>query len=346
MKPDRPTKEILKFEFHFYKVRCMLQESQFYLMKILFDDCQYQSTLQTGKNPKFNFDKIIIKEMRFDEMESKYFEIIIYCLPSSFDCFKEGGSIENMIKKSKIFSSFKIDLLTLAVGPEYHNIILTSPKNSEKLGRIMYTITCKQISNISVKINSVKIQMNELLQNNIALSLKYNQKNKQKSNSLYTHEINPNLNQKEKKTEYNYFTNENQRNPLTLNIKSSMIDFTSNDSYLNVYSIRLIKNTEDNNEYNKGNIFEHNPELKNNKDLTNNLINHYTKIGFALLSFIEILSENDEALNKQASQFFRHMSGFNKPVEFPIKTEPENNSAIKTFTIQIFQDIFRLIKFL
>ena len=341
VKPDKPTNDILKFEFHFYKVRCMLQETQYYLMKILFDDCQYLSTLQTGKNPKFNFDKIIIKEMRFDEMEKKYLEIILYCLPPSFDFFKEGGSIENMIKKSKIFSSFKIDLLTLAVGPEYHNIILTSPKNSEKLGRIMYMITCKQISNINVKINSVKIQMNELLQNNIALSLKYNEKNKQKSNSLYTQEISPNLNQKEKITEYNYFTNENQRNPLVINIKSSMIDFTSNDSYLNVYSIRLIKNTEDSNDYNKGYIFEHNPELKNNKDLSNNLINHYTKIGFSLLSFIEILSENDEALNKQASQFFRHMSGFNKPVEPPIKAIPEINSEIKTFTIQIFQDISR-----
>ena len=319
----------------------MLKENQYYIMKILFDNQEFITTLQSGKNPKFNYDELIIKQMRFDEMENKYLEIILYCLPIAFDYTKEG-SRENIIKKSKIYSSFKIDLLTLAVGPEFHNIILSSPKkNSERLGRIMYTVVCKQISNINVKINSVKIKINELLQNNIALSLKYKDKNKQKP--LYTHEISPILNQKEKITEYNYISNQFKNNPLIINTSNSMIDFTSDDSYLNIYSIRLInKNSNDSNEYNVGYIFEHNPELKNNKDLNNNLINHYTKIGFSLLSFLEILSENDEALNKQASEFFRHVSGFNKTTEKILKTNPENKSDIKTFTIQIYQNISRI----
>ena len=341
VKPDKPITELLKFEFRFYKVRCsMLQDKNFYIMKILFDDTQYVSTLQSGKNPKFKFDQLILKEMAFDDMEKKYFQVILYYLPNTFDYCKEG-SLENIIKKSKIYSSFKIDLLTIAVGPEYHNIILNSPKKNERLGRIMYTITCKQISNINVEINSVEIKLNELLQNNIALSLKYKEKNKQKPNSLYTPEIIPKLNPKEKITEYYYRKNENQKNPLTLNIRSSMIDFTSNDSYLNIYSIRLIQNTDDNKEFSKGYIFENNPELKNNKDISNNLINHYTKIGFSLLSFLEILSEKEDSLVKQASQFFRHMSGFNKPIEAPIKSIQENSYENKTFTIQIFQDFSR-----
>ena len=343
MKSDKLVTELLKFEFRIYKVRCsMLQDNNFYIMKILFDDTEYISTLQSGKNPKFRFDQYITKEMAFDDMEKKYFQVILYYLPNTFDYFKEG-SLDNIIKKSKIYSSFKIDLLTIAVGPEYHNIILTSEKKKiERLGRIMYTITCKQISNIDVKINSVEIKLNELLQNNIALSLKYKEKNKQKPNSLYTSEIIPTLNQKEKITEYIYRPTENQKNPLSLNVRSSMIDFTSNDSYLNVYSIKLIQNTDDNKEYNKGYIFENNPELKNNKDLTKNLINHYTKIGFSLLSFLEILSEKEDSLNKQASQFFRHMSGFNKPMETSIKPIQQNNSENKTFTIQIFQDFSRI----
>ena len=321
----------------------MLKENQFYIMKILFDNNEFITTLQSGKNPKFNYDELIIKQMKFDEMENKYLEIIIFCLPNTFDYTKEG-SRENIIKKSKIYSSFKIDLLTLAVGPEFHDIVLISPKKKvEKLGRIMYTITCKQIANINVKINSVKIKINELLQNNIALSLKYKDKNKQNPNSLYTHEVSPILNQKEKITEYNYISTEYKNNPLIINTMNSMIDFTSNDSYLNVYSIRLInKDSDNNNEYNVGYIFEHNPELKNNKDLNSNLINHYTKIGFSLLSFLEILSENDEALNKQASEFFRHVSGFNKPTEKIIKANQENKTDVKTFIIQIYQNISRI----
>ena len=317
----------------------MLQENNFYIMKVILDDQEYSSTMQSGKNPKFNIDQIIMKEIKFDELEKKYFQIILLCLPSTFNYMQEG-KLENIIKKAKLYSSLKIDLLTLVVGPELHNIVLISPKNKlEKLGRIMYTITCKHISDINVKINSVKIQMKELFQNNIALSLKYKEKNKQKNNSTYTNEISPILNQKEKITEYIYNSNENQKNSLVINSRSSMTDFTSNDSYLNVYSIRLInKNENDNNNYNTGYIFEHNPELKNNNNLNNNLINHYTKIGFSLLSYLEILSENDEAINKQASEFFRHMSGFNKPKENKI-TNNENN--IKTFTIPIFQNLSR-----
>ena len=173
--------------------------------------------------------------------------------------------------------------------------------------------------------------------------MKYKDKNKQKPNSLYTHEVCLNLNQKEKITEYNYISTEYKNNPLIINTMNSMIDFTSNDSYLNVYSIRLInKDSDNNNEYNVGYIFEHNPELKNNKNLNSNLINHYTKIGFSLLSFLEILSENDEALNKQASEFFRHVSGFNKPTEKIIKTNQENKTDVKTFIIQIYQNVSRV----
>ena len=317
----------------------MLHTDQYYILKIFFDDTQYISTLQRGKNPKFNLNETITKEFKFNDMENKFLEIVLYCLPLSFDYYNEG-SLENIIKKAKVYSSLKIDILTLAVGPEYHNIVLKSPKTNERVGRIIYTITCKHISNINVKINSVKITFNELLQNNIALNLKYKEKNKQNQKPLYTKEISPKLYQKEKKTEYEYIPKETEKNPLVINLRSSMIDFTSDDSYLNVYSIRLIKNTDDNSDYGKPIIFEHNPELKNNKDLSNKLINHYTKIGFSLLSFLEILSENDEALNKQASQFFRHMSGFNKPKE--IKTSQENNNSDYTiFTIQIFQDIAR-----
>ena len=341
VKPDKPIDEPLKFEFHFYKVRCrMLQEQKFYIMKIIFDGNEYASTLQSGTNPKFNFDQLIIKEMRFNDMEKKYLEIIIFYLPSTFDIYN-AGTIENILKKAKLYSSFKVDLLTLAVGPEFHNIILTSNKKGERLGRIMYTIACKQIANINVKINSVKIHLNELLQNNIALNIKYSEKNNKISNkSPYTQEIIPNLNQKEKKTEYVYNPADNTNNPLVINTKSSMIDFTSSDSYLNVYSIRLInKNSEDNDDYNTAFIFEHNPELKHNKNLSYNLMNHYTKIGLSNLSFLEILSENDEALNKQTSQFFRHVSGFNKPVEQYLHSK--SDSIEKTFTIQIFQDISR-----
>ena len=337
--PEKEDNSVLKFEFHLFNIRCRMQKSQFYIMKIIFDEQEDILPIVTGEKPNFNFDKIYIKNVKFSELENKYMEIIIYNLPSNFDLYS-GGTLQNIIKKATLFSSFKIDFLTLVVGPEYHNIMLKSPyQKFSHVGRIMYTIICRHLSEIKVKIDKVKIQINELLQNNVALSLKYTEKNrKAEQEKRYSYELIPNLNQKEKITEYNYVQKEKEINPLVINTKTSMIDFISNDSYLNIYSIRLIQK---NANYNKGFIFENNPELKNNTNINKNLVNHYTKIGFSLLSFLEILSEKDEALNKQASQFFRHMSGFNKPVINISRTKTEDASDIKIFKIQIFQNISR-----
>ena len=317
-----------------------MQINQFYIMKILFDNEENILPVVSGMKPKFNFDQIYYRNIKFNDLEKKYMEIIIYNLPANFDLYN-SGSLQNLVKKAKIFSSFKIDFLTLVVGPEFHNIILKSlDKKNENVGRIMYTIICKQLADIKVTLNKVKIQINELLQNNIALGLKYEEKNTKEDvqNKLYSYELIPNLNQKEKITEYIYYSKEGEKNPLIINTKSSMIDFTSNDSYLNIYSIRLInKNSNDN----KGFIFENNPELKNNTNINNNLVNYYTKIGFSLLSFLEILSDKDEAMNKQASQFFLHMSGFDKPIENLGRTKIVETDYYKIFKIQLFQDISR-----
>lgn len=42
---------------------------KFYIMKIIFDGKEYVSTLQSGTNPKFNFDQLITKEIVFNDME-------------------------------------------------------------------------------------------------------------------------------------------------------------------------------------------------------------------------------------------------------------------------------------
>ena len=39
----------------------MLQENKSYIMKIIFDDLEYILPLETGTDPKFNFDQTIQK---------------------------------------------------------------------------------------------------------------------------------------------------------------------------------------------------------------------------------------------------------------------------------------------
>ena len=304
----------------------MLQENQSYLMKIIFDDLEYVLPLVTGKNPKFNFDQIITKQLKFDQLQNKYVEIILYSLPFSIDIYA-CWTKEKLLEKAEIYSSYKISLLTIVVGPECQNFVLNSPKNKKvHLGRIMYIITCKQIANINIKINSVKISLDNLLNNEISLKLKYHD-HKTSPNSSYTTTITPNILQKEKKTEFEFDPKNGENNPLNLHIKTSMYDLTSADSSLNVYTIKLINNQEE--VIIKDTLFQENTELNTTNKIEKSdsnikLINHYTMVGFSILSFLDILSENDEALNRQSSQFFRHVSGFNMPKE---DEKEENNES-------------------
>ena len=91
-----------------------MQINQFYIMKIIFDNEEDILPIVSGVKPKFNFDKIYNKNIKFDELEKKFMEIIIYNLPPDFDLYN-GGNLKNLLKKAKIFSSFKIDFLTLVL---------------------------------------------------------------------------------------------------------------------------------------------------------------------------------------------------------------------------------------
>ena len=179
----------------------MLQENKSYLMKIIFDDLEYILPLEKGKDPKFSFDQTIIKQLKYEELERKYLQVILYSLPSSVDFYFNTKA--KLLEQADIYSSYKINLLTIVFGPEFHNLVLSSPwKKGTHLGRVMYMITCKHISNINIKINNVKITLNNnLFGNEIALKLQYHD-NKANPNSTYTSAISPNILQKEKITEY------------------------------------------------------------------------------------------------------------------------------------------------
>ena len=312
----------------------MLQDDKSYIMKIIFDDKEFILPLVTGQNPKFNFDQIINKQYNYEQLETTYMEIILYSLPKTVNLYSIIGTKKELIEKADFYSGFKINLLTIVVGPEFHNLGLISPtKKNAQIGRVMYVIECKQIANINIKINSVKIAIDNLSNNEIALKLKYNDK-KLNPNSLYTSPITPKVLEKEKKVEYFYNPIIGENNPLSLNIKTAMYDLTYADSSLNFYTISLINDKEEINlkdslfQKNKSDLSMHN----NTGGQTLKIFNHYTLMGFSILSFLEILSENDEALNKQNSQFFRHMSNYN------IQSEIENKD-LQVFTIQIFQDM-------
>ena len=230
-------------------------------MKIIFDNEEFILPLVIGQNPKFNFDQFITKQYKYEQLEKTYMEIILYSLPNTEDIYNIANTKNELIEKADYYSSFKISLLTIVIGPEFHNLVLASPsKKGSYKGRVMYIITCKQIAVINVKVNNVKISFDNLNNNDI-----------------------PKM---------------GESNPLNLNIKTSMYDLALSDSSLNFYTVRTINEGEEVNL--KDSIFQKNnkPDLtliNKPSEKTAKIVNHYTIIGFSILSFLEILSENDEA---------------------------------------------------
>ena len=68
-----------------------MQINQFYIMKILFDNEENILPVVSGMKPKFNFDQIYYRNIKFNDLEKKYMEIIIYNLPANFDLYNSGS---------------------------------------------------------------------------------------------------------------------------------------------------------------------------------------------------------------------------------------------------------------
>ena len=187
VKSKEKTNQSLKFIVHLFNFKCkLLIENSLYILQIIFDGKEFPLTIGKGINPSFIFDETFGKEITFEKMSTSYLEIYLYDYKgtNNLDCMTKG----DILGASQIYSCFKIDLLTIALAPEKHDIVLVDPKRIRvQMGRISYCINCKHISDLGIKINGFKINLNNLKFNEIALKLKFeNKKYKKVKESLYT----------------------------------------------------------------------------------------------------------------------------------------------------------------
>ena len=211
--PNQELKEPLKFIFHFYNFKCkMLPENTIYIMHVIFDGKEYPLSFGYGDNPSFIFDEFIGKEILFNKMSSSYMEINLYTHKSKSN---NAQTFKNMTKGeilagTQIFSCLKIDLLTLALAPEKHDLVLLDPnRNRVNIGRINYNLTCKQVEDITIKIKSFKIILKNMNFNEIALNLKYeNISLSLLKETEYTDNFHGNPNIQENSMTYKYLPND------------------------------------------------------------------------------------------------------------------------------------------
>ena len=278
--------ESLKYIFHLYNFKCkMLTENTIYIMQIIFDGKEYPLSFGSGNNPSFIFDETVGKEILFSKMSTSYMEIFLYTHKNKS---KNVKVLENMTKGeilsgTQLFSCLKIDLLTLALAPEKHDIVLLDPKrNRVQLGRINYNLSCRQIEDISIKVKSFKISLFKVNYNEIVLNLKYENVSlsifketeysdnfhgtpNTKDNSIIyqynpiNHDINSRVNSKnnfnnnkenllneslDSFDDLDEYDNSSNAEKLFLHGKMSLYDILNSEITLNIYSVRL-KNRND-----------------------------------------------------------------------------------------------------
>ena len=349
----------LKFIFNLNNFKCkMLTENTLYILHVIFDGKDFPMAFGKGNNPTFMFNQTFCKEITFERMSKSYLEVYLYTYKSNLN---DKRNLDYMTKaeilsESQIFSCLKINLLTLALAPEKHDLALKDPKRSRVLlGRITYCVSCKHIEDINLKIKKFRINLNDLKYNDIALKFRLENKNfNRQKESIYTNNLigEPNsdgnkmiyeypMNQSEDILDYNLSeslflkdinktkkTNEKNEKEEDLYIhgKMSMVDLYNSDVTLNIFSVRLQKNEELNQK--KDSFFMKKVELpdiakmsyKRNKISENSeLVNIYTLIGIISLNFNKILIEVEEKQTKFDNLLFQSM--LNK-----------NNGLVKTLS--------------
>lgn len=84
--------------------------------------------------------------------------------------------MQEYLTSTHVYSSLKVDLLTIAIGPEHHDIRLLNKNNTHTIGRISFNISCSHIENIFLNIQTLKFRISHLVKKMIALKLAFNVK--------------------------------------------------------------------------------------------------------------------------------------------------------------------------
>jgi hypothetical protein len=225
--------------------------------------------------------------------------------------------MDDFIKNGIMISQIKVDLMTIAIAPEHHDICLKDIKKPHPIiGRISFNIACSHIDFISLNIKHLRIRVDHLVQNEVSLKLKF----KDFHTSIETQEtlpIQPQLYNKERETLYNWIESSGE---LSISqILLSMTELRSSCVSINIFDTVFVEDKKTAGTSNKNLFNPNNDSIRGKKIIKRNLkddmesesINLVAKmslIGYANIDFYKVLSENDNTILKQSSKFFQKYS--------------------------------------
>lgn len=210
-----------------------------------------------GSEIKFQIEETLKIKRLFVDLTKPFIKIDFY---SFNDQKPTGESLNNdeLIKNTIPISSFTIDLLTIAIGPEHHDLplyaYLDNSNKKSSIGRISFNINCNHMNEIQFSVASFKAKLNQFLNQN-ELSLQLSFIDPQEHNIIYSEqieylrpkEINKNTYNQEHKenSEYKYIFCWEENNKEKMKVAKAISWTDLKKSYLNIYlkeSILLFNN--------------------------------------------------------------------------------------------------------
>ena len=360
--PDTSDNKPLQFELHLNNFIIKgLQGGYYYFAELLIPQADQKTIKERitpikGPNPKFNFDKKFLLEIEFEKLKSNYLKIFIFKIPETE--YIRISNFETYRKNLVYISSLMIDMMTIALGPEHHDIKLIDSCSRAQIGRIKCNISCNHIAQISVSIESISCQLMRKMTNNM-ISFKLSYKDiEHLVESDYSLVNKGEILKNDDSTLYKWFKANTKEKIDLLEIKDnllmSIIEFRSSLLVLNVYDtiFEMLENL--NNEtknllmpasrrksINFQNHFsickEANAQFQ---EFQKQLQPRYTNLGSASLNLFKLLKHNENLMEKQRSQIFINSASLYAKNNTKVKNNNSSDDIRKEYIkLKVFDDV-------
>lgn len=262
----------------------------------------FTTKLSPGPYVKYNLKEELNINFTFEDLVNLQFQLIIFEIPKSLSANKYK-SLEVYSQTNRPYSVLNIDLLTLVIGPEHHDIQLNNGNN--KVGRAIFDTVFTHLSNIYIEFKNVTCTVNNLTKKDVCLRAKLTTPNDSITTSDYTYPIvNQKIDVANKLILYHWIRSNSDTLTISKNNSSISEILTSTlkllicDTKLETYSTRT--------DFSKLSNFI--TEINEEK-----FIHKPTDVlGTAFFNITSLLLENSDAMVKQSSKFFKQGSSFYK----------------------------------
>ena len=301
--PTQDNKEPIKFQVKLKNFRLRhVRENYYYFMIIEFpkkdkETKRIQTKLATGGiKVKFFFSEEFEILHEYEKLKELKMKITFHEINKNLPA-KKYENLKGYADSTRPLAVLQIDLLTLIIGPEHHDIQLFSPFN-QKVGRVNFDSSFIHMSNVKIEIKNATCTVNNLIKRDICLRSKLTASNNNSLLSEYSFPIlNSNINVNNKQIVYSWIGSEEDKIAVEKE-NLTIAELNSSTFKMLIFDTKL-EGLKSRSELNKLSSFVN--EINGEKFF----YKPADILGFTSFNIQNLLSENSDTMTKQSSRFFK-----------------------------------------